>query len=159
MIDEGSDTTLVREGLDRQLGLSGEARSLDIVGVRGRCSRVSSQQVRLQLRAPSGEFITVEGSTIPTVTRPAAMVDWATLRAHCVHFSDLPVQSSGGGGGASGLAAGIKPWRLAGSDRYGRGTAKKVKRCCTRCLKERARPVVQLMGDLPASRLACSLAS
>lgn len=36
----------------------------------------------------------------------------------------------------------------------GRETVKKIQRSCAHCLKERAKPALQLMGDLPASRLA-----
>lgn len=79
MMDESSDSTLVREGLARRSGFSGAARNLDVVGVGAVCSRVQSHQVKLQLLTVTGDIVMIEGSTIPTVTRPVAVVDWPKL--------------------------------------------------------------------------------
>lgn len=96
MLDEGSDTTLIREGLARRLKLSGRDHTLDVEGVGGARSRFNSRRVQLQLRASDGSIVNLEGSTMPVVTRPVPVVDWERLKQRWRHLSDLPLRSSGG---------------------------------------------------------------
>jgi len=97
MFDEGSDATLVREGLIRRLGTKGRPRSLDIRGVGGVQTQVmKSYQVEIPVRTHLGEIITLTGSTMPMVTKSVPIIDWTTIKTRWEHLADLPLQPSGG---------------------------------------------------------------
>ena len=96
VIDEGSDTTLVREGLANSLSLDGRYRDLTEAGVGGAQVRNASRRVKLQLRSADGELVTIEGSTLPTVTRPVGTIDWSRIKGNWTHLADLPLKASGG---------------------------------------------------------------
>ena len=96
LLDEGSDTTLIREDVAKKLKLTGAPRTLDVDAVGGLSSSVTSQKVRVKLRSVTGDNIFVEASTMPMVTKPVPVVDWNQLRSRWRHLADLPLQRSGG---------------------------------------------------------------
>ena len=96
LLDEGSDTTLIREDVAKKLKLTGAPRTLDVDAVGGLSSSVTSRKVRVKLRSVSGDNIFVEASTMPMVTKPVPVVDWNQLRSRWRHLADLPLQRSGG---------------------------------------------------------------
>lgn len=70
---------------------------LDVEGVGGiRTSYPSSRRVAVQLETEFGELLTMEGSTLPIVARPAHTIDWEAMRERWSHLTDLPLKSSGG---------------------------------------------------------------
>ena len=96
LVDEGSDSTLIREGLARKLNLNGSEQTLRVDGV-GRSSKsYTSQRVQLNLKMENGDIVAVEASTLPRVTKKMPVVDWTTLRSRWSHLADLPLQPSGG---------------------------------------------------------------
>ena len=97
MLDEGSDSTLVREGFVRRLGLQGVDQVLAVDGTGGVRTHVStSHRVVLKLQTSSGERIEICGSTMPMVTKPVPLTDWAKLQARWKHLAGLPLRVSGG---------------------------------------------------------------
>lgn len=96
MFDEGSDSTLIRQGLVSRLGLDGIKQTLEIDGIGGTHSRISSERLQMTLQTSSGEKVVIQGSTIPTVTKPVPLIDWSNLRKRWDHLADLPLRCSGG---------------------------------------------------------------
>lgn len=96
LIDEGSDSTLIREDLARKLDLNGSEQILKIDGVGDSSRSYSSKRVKLSLKLDDGEIVAIEGSTLPQVTKPMPVTDWTTLRARWSHLADLPLKRSGG---------------------------------------------------------------
>ena len=96
MIDEGSDSTLIRAGLARRLKVSGPPQTLRVDGVGTSSIAYESERVQLQLKTEDGNVVSVEGSTLPQVTKPVPLVDWSTLKQRWAHLSNLPLRSSGG---------------------------------------------------------------
>ena len=96
LLDEGSDTTLIREDVSKRLKLNGPPRTLDVDVVGGLSSSALSRRVRVQLRPSTGEHLLVEASTMPIVTKPVPVVDWHQLRSRWRHLADLPLKRSGG---------------------------------------------------------------
>ena len=96
MFDEGSDTTLVREGMAQQLKLMGREHALSVDGVGGARVRYASRRVSLQLRDANGELIPIEGSTLPSVTKPVPVTEWDQIKGRWAHLATLPLEKSGG---------------------------------------------------------------
>lgn len=95
-VDEGSDSTLFSEGFIRRLRLVRESETLAVDGAGAIRSNYLSQRVSIKLRLPSGDIVTVVGSTMPTVASPVPMVDWSKLKVRWKHLEDLPIEPSGG---------------------------------------------------------------
>ena len=96
MIDEGSDSTLIRAGLARRLKVSGQPQTLRVDGVGTSSIAYESARVQLQLKIEDGNVVSVEGSTVPQVTKPVPLVDWSQLKQRWAHLSNLPLRSSDG---------------------------------------------------------------
>ncbi|XP_045034560.1 uncharacterized protein LOC123475636 [Daphnia magna] len=98
LMDDGSDATLIREGLTRRLRLAGQRQTLFVGGVGEESSvHVNSEYIELQLRTSSGEIVPIQGSTIPSITKPVAVMAWEKLRGRWNHFADLPPLRDCGG--------------------------------------------------------------
>ncbi|XP_057381581.1 uncharacterized protein LOC130704121 [Daphnia carinata] len=95
-VDEGSDSTLFRDAFIRRLRLSGVSQTLSVDGAGAIKNKYASQRVQLQMKLPTGEIITLVGSTMPTVASPVPTVDWGTLKSRWTHLADLPITTSGG---------------------------------------------------------------
>lgn len=52
--------------------------------------------VKFRIKTAAGEFVTLTGSTMPTVTKPMPVVDRHHLKIRWPHLSDRPLKSSGG---------------------------------------------------------------
>ena len=55
VVDEGSDTTLVRDGFVRRLGISGVDQILNLHGVSGTRGKFTSNRVQLTTQLPGGK--------------------------------------------------------------------------------------------------------
>ncbi|XP_057380669.1 uncharacterized protein LOC130703066 [Daphnia carinata] len=89
--DEGSDTTLVRSAFATSLKIRGSPQVLTVDGAGGVVTRYPSELIHFQLRAESGEIITLEGSTMRKVASPAPTTDWSKEKMRWPHLRDLPV--------------------------------------------------------------------
>lgn len=96
MLHEGSDMTLIREGLVKIQGLKGKEQALSIEGVSGSRSHYASQRVQLQLQALDGTDITLQVSTLPTVTKPLPVTNWGKFRNRWEPLADISLQATGG---------------------------------------------------------------
>ncbi|KZR98256.1 Uncharacterized protein APZ42_006409, partial [Daphnia magna] len=98
MLDAGSNTTFIREGLARSLRISGERQTLRVQGVADAAStHPNSEELFLQLMTAFGDIVTLKGSTLKTVTQPVPVYNWEQLRHRWTHLNDLPPLRSSGG--------------------------------------------------------------
>ena len=98
LMDDGSDSTLIREGLTRRLRLTGQRQTLFVGGVGEESSvHVNSEYLELQLRTSAGETVSIQGSTIPSITKPVPVMEWEKLRGRWSHMEDLPPLRDCGG--------------------------------------------------------------
>ncbi|XP_045033912.1 uncharacterized protein LOC116935697 [Daphnia magna] len=95
-LDEGSDSTLFREGFIRKLRLDGTPHTFSVDGAGGVRSKYASRRVKARLRLFDGGEETLKGSTLPTVASPAPVLEWSALKQRWKHLQDLPLQPSGG---------------------------------------------------------------
>ncbi|KAI9565123.1 hypothetical protein GHT06_008892 [Daphnia sinensis] len=84
LMDDGSDSTLIQEGLARGVG---EESS----------THLASEYLELRLKTSSEEILSIQGSTIPSITKPVAVVFWERLRGRWTHLADLPPLRTCGG--------------------------------------------------------------
>lgn len=96
LLDEGSDTTLVRDGLLRKLGVNGETKPLKIRGVTGVESRHQSKRVQLQLEGEEGRRFNINVSSLPKVCEGVPVIGWSKLQIKWAHLDDLPLSETGG---------------------------------------------------------------
>jgi hypothetical protein len=97
-MDDGSDSTLIREELTRRLRLTGQRQTLFVCDVGEASSvHVNSEYLELQLKTSAGETVSIQGSTIPSITKPVPVMEWEKLRGRWSHMEDLPpLQDCGG---------------------------------------------------------------
>ena len=94
--DEGSDTTLVREGFVRKIGAKGVQQTLNLHGVAGSLNQVQSERITLQLETPAGEQVEIVAMSVRKVCDPIPMFWWGQLKSKWAHLSNLPLKDSGG---------------------------------------------------------------
>jgi hypothetical protein len=94
--DEGSDTTLVRSAFATALQIRGSPQVLTVDGAGGVVTSYPSELIHFQVRAESGEIVTLEGSTMQKVASPAPTTDWSKEKMRWPHLLDLPVGEVGG---------------------------------------------------------------
>ena len=94
--DDGSDTSFIREGCAKKLGLTGQTRSLRINGVNNAVSELTTQRVHVRLKSALGGICELDAYTLPHVRRPAPSVDWDLVRTRWPYLADLPLQNSSG---------------------------------------------------------------
>ena len=98
LMDDGSDATLFRESLIRRLRLSGSRQTLLVEGVgEGSSTHLDSEYLELRLQTASGEIVSINGSTIRSITKPVPVIDWEKLRKRWSHMEDVPPQRNCGG--------------------------------------------------------------
>ena len=96
LVDEGSDTALVRQGFTRRIRIEGEERPLLVGGVGGAKSEYRmSQRIKLRLVTTTGSVASIEAATVQHVTTPVPETDWVRLQHRWAHLRDLPLRSSG----------------------------------------------------------------
>ena len=95
LLDEGSDTTLIRSDLAKRLNIAGENCSLHLQGVTGVKSKLESQKVELQIQTVNG-IATLNGSTVPKVCEAVPVINWKQLKTRWPYLSKLPIKESGG---------------------------------------------------------------
>ena len=95
-IDEGSDSTLMRQGFANYLNLHGARHILTIIGAGNVINRYSSQRIVFDIQDSSGEIITISCSTLPSVASDTPVTDWPSIKQRWKHLSDLPVTATGG---------------------------------------------------------------
>ena len=95
--DECSTITLFRDGLAKDLNLSGICRPLELKGVGGENTVVdSSLSLEVTVRTGTGEHFILNGSSIPEVTLPAPVTDWPAIQSRWPHLASLPLLKTGG---------------------------------------------------------------
>ena len=96
MADEGSNITVIREGLLRQLGLKGTSQSmaLDVAG--GGIQQVIPQSTRLEIRTSEGRQFTFNAMSLPKVCNPVPRINWPAIQHRWTHLRDLPLTETGG---------------------------------------------------------------
>ncbi|XP_045030437.1 uncharacterized protein LOC123472631 [Daphnia magna] len=98
LMDDGSDSTLIREGLARRLQLAGQQQTLVVNGVGEESStHLTSEYLELRLKTSSEEIVSIQGSTIPSITKPVAVMEWEKLHGRWSHLADLPPLRTCGG--------------------------------------------------------------
>jgi hypothetical protein len=96
-IDEGSDSTLMRQGFASVNKIFGVHQILTVEGAGGVVTKYRSQRVDFQINTDSGETVNVRGSTLPsTVASTTPVTDWGVLKKRWSHLSDLPVRKTVG---------------------------------------------------------------
>jgi hypothetical protein len=94
--DEGSDTSLVREGFLRRLGFKGKPILLEISEVRAEISHCKSEQIALNIELSSGGTACGNVASHPIVCDPKPLTNWAVQKHNWAHLEDLPLEESGG---------------------------------------------------------------
>jgi hypothetical protein len=89
-VDEGSNTTLFRDGFVRQVGASGDKMILNVSGVGDHHNQYSSELVQLEV-----ETVTLKGYTLSAVASTSPPVDWEEVKSRFPYLRDLPLASSG----------------------------------------------------------------
>jgi hypothetical protein len=96
-IDEGSDSTLMRQGFASANKIFGVSQILTVEGAGGVVMKYRSQRVNFKINTDAGETLSVCGSTLPsTVASTTPVTDWGVLKKRWSHLSDLPVGKTGG---------------------------------------------------------------
>jgi hypothetical protein len=91
-IDEGSDSTLMRQGFASANKIFGVHQILTVEGAGGVVTKYRSQRVDFQINTDAGETLNVRGSTLPsTVASTTPGTDWGVLKKRWSHLSHLPV--------------------------------------------------------------------
>lgn len=96
LVDEGSDTTLIREDVLYKMGIEGKQSSMTIVGVGGVKREISSIEAEIELRTNDGKFVAVQARSLPEVCGNLPRVNWARLKSSYKHLEDLPLSEGGG---------------------------------------------------------------
>jgi hypothetical protein len=92
LLDSGSETTLIRSGFAKQLGVQGQRLTVDTVG--GVRTTLKSQRVRVPF-APAVTDVDVYAWTIKNICEPVQSVDWTEIKKQYEHLRDVPVMSVG----------------------------------------------------------------
>ena len=96
-IDEGSDSTLMRQSFASANRISGVHQILTVEGAGGVVKRYRSQRVNFQIDTIYGEKLNLSCSTLPTtVASTTPVTDWGNLKKRWSHLADLPVGETGG---------------------------------------------------------------
>ena len=95
LLDGGSDITLIREGLARNLGLKGVSEKTSI-NTEGGGRMVASKRIRVVVTTQEGEMIIIQAWTVPKVCDPLSWVDWSREKSKWTHLADLPLKATGG---------------------------------------------------------------
>ncbi|XP_045024961.1 uncharacterized protein LOC123469747 [Daphnia magna] len=97
LIDEGSDSTLMRQSFASANKISGVHQILTVEGAGGVVKRYRSQRVNFQIDTVYGEKLDLSCSTLPTtVASTTPVTDWGNLKNRWSHLADLPVGETGG---------------------------------------------------------------
>ena len=75
MLDEGSDITLIREGLAEKLQLGGTKEALRLNGVTGKNSTVQSRMVQVRLNI-KGREVVIKAASVPNIWGPLPEINW-----------------------------------------------------------------------------------
>ena len=94
LLDGGSDITLIREGLARNLGLKGVSEKVAVTTAGGG-RMIASKRVKVVVTTPGGERITLQVWTVPKVCDPLPRIDWSREKAKWKHLADLPLKATG----------------------------------------------------------------
>ena len=97
LIDPASTATFFREGIVRSLKLHGHSQTLRVEGVAETSSTTPSEYLDLRIRTAFGEVVTLQGSTLPSVTKPVPFVNWEMWRKRWPHLDELPEIRPAGG--------------------------------------------------------------
>ena len=96
LVDEVSDTSLVRESLLSKLGLRGVEKPMILKGVGGTSRKLAFKEVSLDLETVDGKYTTVTARSLPEVSSELPRINWKQLKASYSHLADLPLAEAGG---------------------------------------------------------------
>lgn len=96
LVDEGSDSTLMRKGFTSLLKLRGAYHILTVIGAGNVINHYPSQRISFGMRDSDGSIVTIICSTLPTVASDIPVTDWPVLKKRWNHLADLPVTMTGG---------------------------------------------------------------
>jgi hypothetical protein len=96
-IDPESTATFFREGIVRSLKLDGHSQTLRVEGVAETSSVAPSEYLDLRIRTAFGEVVTIQGSTLRSVTKPVPFMNWELWRKRWPHLDDIPEIRPAGG--------------------------------------------------------------
>ena len=94
LLDSGSETTLIRSGFAKQLGVQGQRQNLTVDTVGGVRTTLKSQRVRVPF-ALAVTDIDVYAWTMKNICEPVQSVDWTEIKKQYEHLRDVPVMSVG----------------------------------------------------------------
>lgn len=60
-------------------------------------THLTSEYLELRLKTLSEEIVSMQGSTIPSITKLVAVIEWEQLRGRWSHLADLPLLRTCGG--------------------------------------------------------------
>jgi hypothetical protein len=95
-VNEGSDSTLMRQGFASYLNLRGSRHLLTIIGADNVINRYPFQRITFDMRDTNDETIFIPCSTLLSVARDTPVTDWPALKQRWKHLSDLRVTATGG---------------------------------------------------------------
>jgi hypothetical protein len=94
-VDEGSDSTLMRQGFVSLLKLRG-AHILTVIGAGNVINHYPSQRISFGIIDSDGSIVTISCSTLPTGASDTPVTDWPILKKRWKYLADLPVTMTGG---------------------------------------------------------------
>jgi hypothetical protein len=92
LLDSGSETTLIRSGFAKQLGVQGQRQNLTVDAVGGVRTTLKSQRVCVPF-APAVTDIDVYAWPMKNICEPVQSVDWTEIKKQYEHLRDVPVMS------------------------------------------------------------------
>ena len=95
MLYEGSDITLIREGLAEKLQLGETKETLRLSGITGKSSTVQSRMVRIRLNI-EGREVVIKAASVPNIGGPLPEINWPEEKKQWGHLRDLPLAETGG---------------------------------------------------------------
>ena len=96
LVDEGSDTTLIRTDVLANLGIVGKRKPMILVGVGGIKREIPSIEAHLDLQTTDGKFVQIKARSLQEVSGNLPRVNWARLKRNYKHLEDLPLFEGGG---------------------------------------------------------------
>ena len=96
MLDECSNTTVIRQKVLQKLGLPSEVSSLVLDGAGGTQKIHQSSRAQVTLETLTCEKYSFPAISLDVVCKPVPKIDWPAMQHRWTHLRDLPLTKSGG---------------------------------------------------------------
>ena len=97
LVDECSNSTLIRSDTQRALGLEGQSEPLTLYGAGGaESNHPGSKYVELKLVTLEGKEFSIRAASVMEPCRPVPLVNWPKLQNRWSHMNGLPLEKAGG---------------------------------------------------------------